>query len=66
MANPDFAALGKAFGGWSTRVEKTDDFAPALAEAAGMKGLRLIHLVTDIEYLAAGGITVSALRARGR
>ncbi|MEZ5709527.1 MAG: thiamine pyrophosphate-binding protein [Blastomonas sp.] len=64
LVNPDFAALGKAYGGWSALVEKTDDFAPALAEAMTHKGLRLLHLKTDIEQLTAGGATVSGLRAR--
>jgi acetolactate synthase-1/2/3 large subunit len=63
LCNPDFAALGRAYGAWAARVETTGEFAPALAEAAARKGLRLIHLVTDIEYLAAGGLTVSALRS---
>lgn len=63
LVNPDFAALGRAFGGWSERVEETAQFAPALRAAAGRKGVRLIHLVTDIETLAANGLTVSALRA---
>ncbi len=66
LANPDFAALGKAYGCWSARVERTEEFAPALAEAAAQKGVRLIHMLTDIEFLAATGITVSALRARPR
>ena len=64
LANPDFAALARAYGAWSARVEETSQFAPALAESQQHKGVRLIHLVTDIEYLAAGGLTVSALRGQ--
>jgi hypothetical protein len=30
-----------------------------------MKGLRLLHCVSDIERLNAAGTTVSALRAKG-
>ena len=30
LANPDFAALARAYGGWAETVEKTADFAPAL------------------------------------
>lgn len=64
LTNPDFAALARAFGGWSERVEETGQFTPALRAATSRKGLRLIHLLTDIEVLAANGLTVSALRAR--
>jgi acetolactate synthase-1/2/3 large subunit len=64
LVNPDFAALGAAYSGWSARAESTEQFAAALAEAQGRKGLRLIHLVTDIERLTAAGATVSGLRAR--
>jgi len=62
LANPDFAALARAYGGWAARVETTAEFAPALAEALGRKGLRLLHLVTDIERLNAAGTTVTRLR----
>lgn len=65
LANPDFAALARAFGGWAERVETTVDFAPALDRAIAQKGVRLLHLVTDIERISAG-TTISALRARPR
>jgi acetolactate synthase-1/2/3 large subunit len=65
LSNPDFAALGRAFGAWAERVEETEQFASALRSAASRKGVRLIHLVTDIEVLAASGLTVSALRGAG-
>ncbi|MFZ9396055.1 MAG: thiamine pyrophosphate-binding protein [Erythrobacter sp.] len=64
LANPDFAALGAAFGGWSRRVETTDQFKAALAEAQALRGLRLIHCVIEVEQLAASGATVSGLRNR--
>ena len=64
LNNPDFAALGTAFGAWSARVENTAAFAPALAEAHARKGVRLLHLLTDIEQISAGGATVSGLRSR--
>ena len=63
LANPDFAALGAAFGAWSARAETTAAFHSALTEAKGRRGVRLIHCVTDIEQLAASGATISALRA---
>ncbi len=64
LHNPDFAALAVAYGGWSTRVETTDQFKAALTEAQSRKGLRLLHLIIDVEQLSAGGATVSGLRAR--
>ena len=62
LVNPDFAGLAAAYGAWSARVEETGQFAPALSEAVTRRGVRLLHLVTDIEFLAAGGLTLSALR----
>ena len=64
LANPDFAALTRAYGGWAERVETTAQFTAALAEAQARKGLRLLHLVIDVEQLSAGGATISGLRAR--
>jgi len=64
LANPDFAILGQAFGAWTARVETTDQFIAALAEAKGRSGIRLIHALTDLERIAASGATISGLRAR--
>jgi acetolactate synthase-1/2/3 large subunit len=64
LKNPDFAALAKAYGGWSARAETTDEFKAALIEARATKGLRLIHCLIDVEQLAASGATVSGLRNR--
>ena len=64
LHNPDFAALAKAYGGWATRVETTAEFTAALAEAQARKGLRLLHLIIDVEQLSAGGATSSGLRAK--
>ncbi len=64
LSNPDFAALARAFGGWAERVETTEQFTAALAEAKQRKGLRLLHLVIDVEQLSAGGASVSGLRAK--
>lgn len=61
LANPDFAAFARAFGGWAERVERTADFAPALARATAERGVCLLHLVTDIEVISAA-TTISALR----
>jgi acetolactate synthase-1/2/3 large subunit len=64
LANPDFAVLGTAYGGWSARAETTDQFIAALAEARNRIGLRLIHVKTDLERIAASGATISGLRQR--
>ncbi len=64
LANPDFAALGAAFGGWSATATTTAQFTDALAQAQTRKGLRVIHIKIDVEQLAASGATVSGLRAK--
>ena len=64
LINPDFAALTRAFGGWAAGVETTEEFGPALQHALGRSGVRLLHLVTDIERLNAAGATVSGSRAK--
>lgn len=62
LANPDFAAYARAFGFWSTRVERTQDFPEALAQARACGRGALIHVVTDVEDISPGR-TISALRA---
>lgn len=64
LHNPDFALLARAYGGWAATVERTEQFAPALAEALAQPGLKLLHLKTDIENIAASGATVTGLRGR--
>jgi acetolactate synthase I/II/III large subunit len=61
LHNPDFAALARAYGGWAETVETTAEFAPALDRAMAQKGLRMLHLKTDVERISAG-TTISALR----
>ncbi len=55
LANPDFAAMGRAYGVPAWRVEKTADFAPAFDAALAHDGPALIHLVTDIRDISAFG-----------
>ncbi len=64
LANPDFAGLGAAYGAWSARAETTQQFTEALAEARKRDGVRLIHMIIDVEQLAASGATVTGLRAK--
>jgi len=63
LANPDFAALARAYGGWAETVEKTADFDPALDSALGEKGIRLLHLKTDVEQIS-NQTTISKLRKK--
>jgi len=63
LANPDFAAFAKAFGGWSETVAKTADFAPALGRAMERTGIRLIHCKTDVEVIT-NATTISQLHQR--
>ena len=62
LANPDFAKLAEAYGGWATRVDTTAGFAPALADAMGRTGVRLIHCITDVEVIS-NQTTIEKLRA---
>ncbi len=63
LANPDFAALARAYGGWAETVDRTADFAPALDRALAQPGLALLHLRTDIEQITPA-ITLSKMNAR--
>ncbi|WP_010187196.1 thiamine pyrophosphate-binding protein [Sphingomonas sp. PAMC 26605] len=63
LRNPDFAALGRAYGCWAETVETTGQFAPALARAMAETGVRLLHLKTDIETITAA-TTLTAMKAR--
>lgn len=61
LHNPDFAALGRAYGAWAETVETTAEFAPALDRALAQSGVRLLHLKTDIEFITPG-LTVTGIR----
>jgi acetolactate synthase-1/2/3 large subunit len=63
LRNPDFAALGRAYGCWAETVERTEQFAPALERALAESGVRLLHLKTDIEIISPA-TTVAAIRSR--
>lgn len=63
LRNPDFAALGRAYGCWAETVERTEEFVPALARALGETGVRLLHLKTDVEFITPG-TTIAAIRDR--
>ena len=63
LANPDFAALARAYGCWAETVERTADFGAALTRAIEQRGVRLLHLRTDIEVITTA-TTLAAISAR--
>jgi acetolactate synthase-1/2/3 large subunit len=65
LVNPDFAALARAYGCWAETVERTEDFAPALDRAVAEKGVKLLHLKTDVEQITAA-TTISKIRERAK
>lgn len=64
IANPDFAALARSYGGWGATVTRTVDFEQAFAEARASGTLAVIELQLDDEVLSTG-MTVSETRALG-
>jgi acetolactate synthase-1/2/3 large subunit len=65
LANPDFAALARAYGGHGEVVEKTADFEAALERARAAKTFALIELRVDPEAITPR-TTITALREEGR
>ena len=62
VRNPDFTALARAYGAWAEAVETTGQFGPALNGALAEHGVRVLHLRTDVEYIA-HATTLSKLRS---
>ncbi|QRR36206.1 thiamine pyrophosphate-binding protein [Hydrogenophaga sp. YM1] len=61
LNNPDFAALARAYGYASERVERTADFEPALRRALAHPGGTLIVVPLSPEVITTRG-TLSAIR----
>lgn len=51
LKNPDFAAYARAFGGHGERVEKTEDFVPALERAVSSGRPAIIHCLVSPDTL---------------
>jgi len=51
LKNPDFAAYARAFGGHGERVERTEDFAPALERALASGKPAILHCLLDPEAI---------------
>ena len=65
LANPDFAALARAYGAAGETVGSTADFAPAFERALARVGPSLLHLALDPQALTMNA-SLDALRASGR
>ena len=65
LRNPDFAALARAYGAFGARVETTEAFAPAFAEAVASGRPALLHLLLDPEAITPRA-TLTGLREQAR
>ena len=63
LKNPDFAAYARAFGGHGERVERTDEFAPALERALASGKPAILHCLVDPEAITPT-TTLSAIREK--
>ncbi len=70
LANPDFAAYARAFGGHGETVERTADFAPAFQRAAASGKPAVLELRIDPEAITPSatlaGLRAAALKNRGQ
>jgi len=64
LANPDFAALARAYGGHGEMVEAQSDFAQAFARAAASGKPAVIELRLD-RHMLTTSMTVEQMRAAG-
>ena len=65
LVNPDFAALGTAYGGYGERVERTEDFAAAFERVLDSRLPAVLHLVVDPEAITPRQ-TLSQIRESAR
>ncbi len=52
FVNPDFAALGTAYGALGIKVTRDNEFLPALKEALKANQPALIEVITDLEFIS--------------
>ena len=62
LRNPDFVGYAQCFGGYGERVERTRDFAPALARAIASGKPAILHCMMDPQAITPG-ITLDEIRA---
>lgn len=65
LFNPDFAALARAYGWAAERVDGTEAFEPAFAQALARQQPTLLHLKLDVEVITSR-TTLQALREQAR
>jgi acetolactate synthase-1/2/3 large subunit len=63
LKNPDFAAYARAFGGHGERVERTEEFAPALERAMASGTPAILHCLIDPETITPA-TTLTAIREK--
>ncbi len=63
LRNPDFAALGAAYGAYAEAVERTEDFVPAVERALASQRPALLSLRVEPEAITPR-TTLSAIRER--
>ena len=61
LFNPDFAALARAYGWSAERIERTEEFAPALQRAIAADRPTLLHVKLDAD-VSTSRSTLSAIR----
>ena len=65
LKNPDFRAYAQAFGGHGERVERTEDFAPALARTRASGKPALLHCLIDPQAITPTA-TMDGLRQKAQ
>jgi acetolactate synthase I/II/III large subunit len=65
LTNPDFAELAKQFGAHGERVEKTEEFAPALERALASGKPALVEVLTDPNRITVDA-TVADIREKAK
>jgi len=63
LKNPDFAAYARAFGGHGERIERTEEFAPALERSMASGKPAILHCLIDPETITPT-TTLSTIRER--
>ncbi|MCG3188321.1 MAG: Acetolactate synthase isozyme 2 large subunit [Burkholderiaceae bacterium] len=65
LVNPDFAQLAQAYGWHAARVERTEQFETAFAQALQAQRPTLLHLKLDTDVITTR-TTLGAIRRQGR
>jgi acetolactate synthase-1/2/3 large subunit len=63
LRNPDFAAYARAFGGFGTSIERTEDFPAAFKQAMASGKPAIIRLAVDPEAITPT-MTIAKIRAK--